>query len=456
MFLAALTRGEAEQIPNPRSNANPESFEDLSALANQLIHPALSTHDSLEIGSKRSTAPSTWLSGSLLDQVEKSSAATSLNEVHQPSSLLRDVRDDIESIASIPDSIDSTASTTHPLGQVGVNYIVSKFTQCDPELNKIYTEASQKLTRARFVDNNRRLLKLFYLDVRREAHTAPQSEAALFFKSRSRRNAISLDIFQTMIPDDRSLICREEEFSELDRYFSNLEPADDPADPESTSGIDHHGKHRHTDNETDDSSDEDSENGSDGHGASQSASSLQETGNFLVTSKAFLSYKQRLHKFILPTHENKNETAAHLAHIVLKHDSQLAPHHGKGQVNEESKLELPEHEVWKDESPDPDGFGSQRKAVSVESSPVARGSGLDTNPASESFDEGLSGTTQDPRFDLSVVTLLLSTRVNKWITDRLWPPRKGSQRIWYLCVSIHFSPSQTIMFHTYSNLFTFV
>lgn len=31
---------------------------------------------------------------------------------------------------------------------------------------------------------------------------------------------------------------------------------------------------------------------------------------------------------------------------------------------------------------------------------------------------------------------LLSTRVTKWVTNTLWPPSKGSQRIWYLCVSI--------------------
>lgn len=442
MFLAAFTKGEVEEISTPRSNANPESFRDSSALAGQLNNPALSIHSSVEIGSKRSTAPSTWLYGSLLDQVEKSSAATSLNEVQQPSSLLRDIRDDIESIASIPDSIDSTASTYHPLGQVGVNYIVAKFTQCDPELNKIYTEASQKLTRARFVDNNRRLLKLFYLDVRREAHTAPQSEAASFLKSRSRRNAISLDIFQTMIPDDRSplpLIYREKEFSELDRYFSTLEPVDDPADRETTRKIDHHATYQHTDNGTDDSSDEDSENGSDCHGASQSASSLQATGNFLVTSQAFLSYKQRLHEFISPPHENKDENAGALAHFVPKHDSQLAPHHEKDHGDGELNLELSEEGVSKDDALEKGEFERKKKAASVESPSVARGSDIDINPTSESLDEVSSSNTQQLGLDLSVVEIPLSTRVTKWITDRLWPPPEGSQRIWYLCVSIHFS-----------------
>lgn len=441
--LVSAEAPEAEHMPNSRSNATSESFRDSSPSTHQLNNPASLLQSSLETHSRRSTAPSTRVSGYLLDQVEKSSAATSLNELHQPGLFNKEIRDDIESIASIPDSIDSTASASHPLGQIGVNYIVAKFTQYDSELNKIYTEASQKLTQARFVDNNRRLLKLFYLDISREAHTAPQVEAASFLKSRSRRHAISLDIFQTMIPDDRPplpLMYREKEFLELDRYFNTLETVDGPVDREKTRETDHHATHRHTDNETDDSSDEDSENSSNRHGASQSASSLQATGNFLVKSQAFLSYKQRLHEFISPNHENKDENAGLPVHFDPKHESKLAPHHEKGHGDGEFKLELSENEVSKDDSLGKDGFESQKKAVSVESPSVAgRQSDPDINPTSESIDEVFSPTTQDLGLDLSVVAIPLSTRVTKWITDRLWPPRKGSQRIWYLCVSIHFS-----------------
>lgn len=212
--------------PNQWSDAASESLR-ASSLSDQLNVPALSLHSSLGTQFKQSSAPSTWLSTLSLGQVEKTSAATSMSEVHQPSPSSRDVSDDIESIASVPDSIGSTASTSHSLGQAAVNLIVAKFTQCDPELNKLYTEASQHLTQARFVDNNRRLLKLFHLDITQEAKTAAQVEAASFFKSRRSRSDISECIFQRMIPDEQppvSLKQREKGILELGRYLNDLEP----------------------------------------------------------------------------------------------------------------------------------------------------------------------------------------------------------------------------------------
>lgn len=441
IFAEASAVGERA---NPRSIASLSSFRDSSPSGNQLDNPHSSLQSSLGMRSKESTAPSTWFSDSLLDQVEKSSAATSLNEVHQTGSSSRNVSDDLESIASIPDSIDSTASTSHSLGQVGVNYIVAKFTQCDPELNKLYTEASQKLTRARFVDNNRRLLKLFYLDIAREVQTSPQAEAAAFLKSRKRRNAISSDIFQTMIPDYRlclPLMQREGEFSELDRYLNTLEPIGDLVDRDPSREVHYHATDQDTDNEREGSSDEDSEIGSDNHEAPPSASSLQATGNFLVTSHAFASYKQRLHDFLCPSHDKKLETARPPTTMVTTSDSQLALHHEKGHENEDSKSALSEDKVSKHEDLENDRLESQNRAVSIEAPAVARGPEPNTNLTPESFDESFPYTPQDIGIASPIATIPLSTRVRTWITDRLWPPQTGSQRIWYLCVSIHFSTS---------------
>lgn len=409
-----------KKSPKPRSNAASESLRD-SSLADQLNAPALSLHSSLGTQFKQSSAPSTWLSTMSLGQVEKTSAATSMSEVHQPSSSSRDVSDDIESIASIPDSIGSIASTSHSLGQAAVNLIVAKFTQCDPELNKLYTEASQQLTQARFVDNNRRLLKLFHLDIAQEAKTAPQVEAASFFKSRRSRSDISECIFQRMIPDEQPPVSfkqREKGILELGRYINALEPKCN-------------------------SSDVDSEIGSDHHEESPSAESLKATVDFLVTSQAFTSYRQRLHKFIWPSHKEEHGNAGLPPRGATMSDSQSPIHHEKRHKGEDPKIALAGDEVSRDEALEKDRIESQNKVVFVETPAIAEPSDLHTNLTSESFDEDFQPSSQDTGLELPRATNSLSTRVRKWVIDRLWPPQNGSKRIWYLCVSIHFSSNSS-------------
>lgn len=143
----------------------------------------------------------------------------------------RDDDDDIQSIASSVNSISSTESTDGSLGHAGIKYIVAKLTG-DPELLALYTEAGQRLTEIRFVENNRRLLGRLYRDISKEVHTASQKQAAVFLRSRRRRNAISTNVFRAVLPDDcpdeeeRSLLERQKtEYVMLDRYLHNLDAA---------------------------------------------------------------------------------------------------------------------------------------------------------------------------------------------------------------------------------------
>lgn len=135
--------------------------------------------------------------------------------------------DDVQSVASMADSIGSTDSSAGALGQAAVNYIVAKLTG-DPELLQLYTEAVNKLSQGRFVANNRRLLKGLYLDISREGKTASQAEAATFLRSRRIRATISSDIFRTVTTDDQealSLSNPPAKFWLLDQYLSSLDTA---------------------------------------------------------------------------------------------------------------------------------------------------------------------------------------------------------------------------------------
>lgn len=138
--------------------------------------------------------------------------------------------DDIQSLLSIADSIGSTDSNGGSLGQAGVNYIVAKLTG-DPDLLGLYTEASQRLTEAQFVRNNRRLLKRFYLDLRHEVYTASQKEAAAFLRSRRRRATISMEVLTAVVPDSEGPQSKEKrraDYSMLNEYLNSIGASGEP------------------------------------------------------------------------------------------------------------------------------------------------------------------------------------------------------------------------------------
>ncbi|KAG6359692.1 hypothetical protein INS49_010744 [Diaporthe citri] len=214
-------------------------------------------------------------------------------------------------------------------------------------------DKSSKEEASRFVDNNRRLLKLFYLEIAREVQTAPQAEAASFLKSRRRRKAISSDIFQTMIPDDGTsvpLVQEEEDLSRLDQYLDTL--------------VDRQATDQTMGDEQEGSSDDDSETGLGLLEPSPGASLLQATGDFLVTSQAFASYKQRFHDFIRPSHRKKQETSGPLARSATTPDPQLSFFHGNTDGIVESELGFSEKEALRDEVPVNDGYENQDEGLS--------------------------------------------------------------------------------------------
>lgn len=176
------------------------------------------------------TDPSSWLESSSADRAGTRGHPVDItfSGTKERLDVGRVVEECSQSISSVADSIGSAISDGGSLGQAGVNYVVAKFTQSDPELLALYTEASQRLTKDRFIDNNRRLLKMFYLDFVRQEQTPSQREAVAFFRSRRRRAEISLDIFRTVTPDYDANLSAEEhrkKFSMLNAYFETLDTA---------------------------------------------------------------------------------------------------------------------------------------------------------------------------------------------------------------------------------------
>lgn len=171
------------------------------------------------------TDPSSWRKSSSAAAMRGDPVDATFSGTKEEFGVEREAEVCSRSISSVEDSIGSAISGGGALAQAGVNYVVEKFTQSDPELLALYTEASQRLTKDRFIDNTRRLLKIFYLDFVREEQIPSHREAVAFLRSRRRRAEISLGIFRTVTPDYDAYVSVEghrKEFSILDSYFETL------------------------------------------------------------------------------------------------------------------------------------------------------------------------------------------------------------------------------------------
>lgn len=202
------------------------SVENTDSIA---AHPEVFSTESWE----QQTDPSSWLDSSSAGRAGMRSQSDDImsSGSKEEFDMDREVEECSRSICSVAESIGSAVSYEGSLGQAGVNYVVAKFTQSDPELLALYTEASQRLKKDRFVANNLRLLKMFYLDIIREEQTSSQREAVAFFRSRRIRAEISLDIFKTVIPDyGANYAVDRKEFSMLNAYFETLDAAGQTTD----------------------------------------------------------------------------------------------------------------------------------------------------------------------------------------------------------------------------------
>jgi nucleoside phosphorylase/tetratricopeptide (TPR) repeat protein len=111
--------------------------------------------------------------------------------------------DDVESVNSIADDIQSLDGSPSETETAVVSYVVKTLT-ADSQLFGLYREATQRLEEAKFIRNHRRLLKLFYLDLLPEGRTRQQQVAISFLRSRVARTRVSQDIYKTLNPMDRN------------------------------------------------------------------------------------------------------------------------------------------------------------------------------------------------------------------------------------------------------------
>ncbi|ELR09121.1 hypothetical protein GMDG_03701 [Pseudogymnoascus destructans 20631-21] len=209
------------------------------------------------------------------------------------------------SVASDDEDIRSTVETESALSplRVAAAWLIAKRFSEDQELFTLYRLALKRLGVTKFIRNNRRLLKSYYLCLKAEAQTTPEDKLVVsFLRLRATRTQISSYIYRILMPEtfeleEKAPSTDEMEYS-INRYLQSTETnselmVEDPL--------------RNDDFERDPSSDEDGVEDGDDDGDDISVDSavhdvthahLRKAAQILTTGQPFNSYRNNLHTFV--------------------------------------------------------------------------------------------------------------------------------------------------------------
>ncbi|KAI9695002.1 MAG: hypothetical protein M1822_000619 [Bathelium mastoideum] len=223
---------------------------------------------------------------------------------------------DTWSVDSIPDDIDSLAESTSGTGyrQAAITYI-GKILTDDTELLALYQEAVHYVDEAKFLENNQRLLKGFFMDLCDENYTPSQKLVIEFFRSRSRRIDISSEIRRLLhsrigTRGQISLVLKKEQgkFSLLDRYLTDHDPAAEPALMDTVSGTsDQKPTKKHQVKDSEDTDDEEGMSSDESESMMEDNDTLPKltaAAKFLTSGPPFSRYKENLRTSLLPKHRS--------------------------------------------------------------------------------------------------------------------------------------------------------
>ncbi|RDL41517.1 uncharacterized protein BP5553_01496 [Venustampulla echinocandica] len=113
---------------------------------------------------------------------------------------------DIASVASVDEDIFSTAgslstnSTVSSIRLTAIDHLVGVFV-ADNELAPLYAQAAKRLGQERFVRNQRRLLKIYFLDLRSRTQSQLHEQAIRILRGRSERTSIAEQIWSIVSPN---------------------------------------------------------------------------------------------------------------------------------------------------------------------------------------------------------------------------------------------------------------
>ncbi|KAF2994876.1 hypothetical protein E8E14_001813 [Neopestalotiopsis sp. 37M] len=112
------------------------------------------------------------------------------------------VDDDIQSILSVEDDLQSRHSAQTTSYEMKGKFRIGRFLAQDQQFRPLCDQAILQMNQIRFADNVRRLLKIFHGDLAAEAQTEPQKATVKLLRSRRGRYRIGQQIFSILKEED--------------------------------------------------------------------------------------------------------------------------------------------------------------------------------------------------------------------------------------------------------------
>lgn len=207
-----------------------------------------------------------------------------------------DLKDDIQSVSSIPDDIGSrpeSVSNISTFHHAAITFLVNTLTS-NHELATLYKEATQKTQQAKFIANHRRLLKQYFLKLREDGQEFAQKSAVEILRTRHLRTLISQEIWNLIVlseSEERKVLVRsmdqgQHQLVMLDRFLRETGPLCEAENMDSTLDSP----------QSDSSSDED-----EFEKTGNILTHLEAAKGFFVSGQPFQTYKESLRQFLKPT-----------------------------------------------------------------------------------------------------------------------------------------------------------
>jgi hypothetical protein len=135
-----------------------------------------------------------------------------------------EVSEDIRSVLSDTDDIHSLSASRRSHQETVAEEHVAIFLARREELKPLYEEALTRMEKERFVDNYRRLLKRYYLDLSKHAQGNLEKAAISLLRSRWARTRIAERISDIIKPEsERSIVEMEEHIRQTELKVLDLE-----------------------------------------------------------------------------------------------------------------------------------------------------------------------------------------------------------------------------------------
>jgi ankyrin repeat protein len=217
------------------------------------------------------------------------------------------IDDDIESVATVGIDIQSSAESLALSDfREAAAYEIAKAFIRDNEISKLYDEGLKRMPSSKFIQNHRRLLKLFYLEAAEDAEIESHHVVLRFLRSNIARIRVSAQIIEAKEPSNDEPEDRDQKRQQIDGLLTRADKERNTSEwtqVQQSEFTDQSLIHESFDselpaNDLDDEEDLDSNNEEEASLRMEDLPALIKLAAFLKDGRAFQIYRNNLQRFV--------------------------------------------------------------------------------------------------------------------------------------------------------------